>query len=272
MVNTSKIVLLSFICGCLYPIYGHAQQSVVSAGGDFSGSGGTMGFSTGLPDFYFYEEVGAGSLQFGVQHAFYDIPPVDVPENLAVPNTTLADGNMACFNALAVITTGGEGKAFLVEANASAELIAGNSIRMLDGTTVVAGGYLHARITTDGIFCDPDKQMPTMAPLAASAEKVEYVTLSAKKDAFDPILAQALFRVYPNPTTGLFTLELSSDYMEPMQEMTVEVYGMRGERVFCEKVTCDQPHLFSLSDRQPGIYIIRVFSGGVVGVQRIMKR
>ncbi len=248
-----------------------AQQSVVSAGGDFTGTGGTMSFSTGLPDFYNYEEVGAGSLQFGVQHAFFDMPPVDIPENLAVPNTTLADGDMACFNALFTITTGGEGNVFLVESGALAELIAGNSIRMLDGTTVVSGGYLRARITTDGTFCDTDKQ-ETMAPLAVTAQKTEDTSLSAFDEAFDSLKKETLFRVYPNPTAGMFTLELHADYNKPGQQMSVEIFGMRGERVLIEKVAADLPHLFSLADRQPGVYIVRVVSGHQTSIARIIKR
>lgn len=268
MKKTSKLILMSLICVLLYPLHGHAQQSVVSAGGDFTGTGGSMSFSTGLPDFYYYEEVGTGSLQFGVQQPFFYVIPDDLEEELIVPNTTLTDGDMECFNALLNITTGGDGKTFLVEANASAELIAGNSIRMLAGTSVVAGGYLHARITTDGTFCDPDKQGPVMAPLANAAENVEDISLSA----FDFQKKESLFKVYPNPTTGLFTLELTIDQIEPMQQMTVEVYGMRGERVLSEKVSSDQPHVFSLSDRQPGIYIIRVLSGDQTGIARIIKR
>ncbi len=271
MINSAKLILLSLIVCLFYTSQGFAQQSVVAAGGDFSGTGGTMSFSTGLPDFYYYEEVGAGSLQFGVQHAFFVMLPDDIEENLDVPNTNLADGDTECFNALQTITTGGDGNTFVVESGALAELIAGNNIRMLDGTKVVAGGYLHARITTDGTFCDTDKQ-ETMAPLAATADKTEDISLTAFDDVFDSLKKETLFRVYPNPTTGLFTLELSSDYMEPMQEMTVEVYGIRGERVLSEKVSADQPHVFNLSDRQPGIYLIRVVSGDQMGIQRIIKR
>lgn len=154
-----KLTFLSLIFCFSNLIPGYAQQSVVSAGGDFTGAGGTMSFSAGLPDFCFYETE-HGNLQLGMQQAFFDSTPEEIPDELDVDDTTLSDGDNGCFNALQTITTGGDGKIFVVENGAMAELIAGNNIRMLPGTTVRPDGYLHARITTDGSFCETGTQYP----------------------------------------------------------------------------------------------------------------
>ncbi len=271
MTNIVRLTFLSLMVTCFQAGNGYGQQSVVSAGGDFTGAGGTMSISTGLTDFYYYGSPN-GSLQFGMQHAFYDSTPGDIPDELDVPDTSLADEDRQCFNALQTITTGGHGNTFLVEASAVAELIAGKNIRMLAGTSVVAGGYLHARITTDGSFCDPDKHLLTMAPLAATAGKLEDTIQLAFDEVFDSLKKESLFKVYPNPTTGMFTLELHANYIETEQEMTVEIYAMRGERVVSERVATDHSHVFSLADRQPGMYIVRVVHGHQTSIGRIIKK
>ncbi len=267
--NKISLIIILLIISSLSPII--AQQSIVSTGGDFIGTGGSMSYSTGLSDYYFYQS-GTGSLQFGIQHAFFDGTPGEIPHELDVPNTNLAGGETDCFNALLTITTGGDGTTFIVEDGAMAELIAGNNIRMLDGTRVVAGGYLHARITTDGTFCDTDK-LETMAPLAEiKPEKSADDILLDTNGPLNNMNNTTLFKVYPNPTTGSFTLELTRNDILPMGEINVEVFGLRGERIMSEKVVANQPRVFSLKDRQPGIYIIRVVGEDLFGVERIIKR
>lgn len=249
-----------------------AQRSNVSAGGEGQGTGGTISFSVGLPDFYYMFAEGVGSLQFGVQHAFFGALPPDIPEYLDIENLTLSGDDIYCFNAYQTITTGGDGKVFIVEPDAFAELIAGLNIRMLYGTAVISGGGLHARITTDGSFCTPDKGMITMAPLADTGDEAEGEIPAFPGEKTDIMGQHALLRAYPNPTRGIFTLEMVGAVIPETPEMTVEVYGLRGERIIRESLASDQPHVFSLEGNQPGIYIIRVVIGGSQWITRIIKR
>jgi len=262
-IKTLIVLLLILINSSLHLF---SQQSVVSAGGDFTGSGGSMSFSTGLTDFYFYESA-AGSLQFGLQHAFLftgDLPP----DEELLQDMTIADGESSCFAALMIITTAGDGETFLVESGGRADLISAGKIIMLHGTKVELGGALHARITTDGTFCpEPDKHF-----LTASVMETDDVALASTNDDILPAMQENFFRVYPNPTTGRFTLELSH-LADISEKALAEIYGMRGERVLREEITSGQHlHEFSLEGKLPGIYIIRVMSGNQYGVGRIIKR
>ncbi len=68
MKHTKLILPLIFLMG-FGVIASYAQQGVVSAGGEATGSGGTMSFSTGQTDFQFYDAE-AGSLHYGLQQVF----------------------------------------------------------------------------------------------------------------------------------------------------------------------------------------------------------
>ncbi len=68
MKNTKLILTLIFVMG-LGLLTSKAQQGVVSTGGEATGSGGTMSFSTGQTDFIYFSSE-AGSIQFGLQQVF----------------------------------------------------------------------------------------------------------------------------------------------------------------------------------------------------------
>jgi hypothetical protein len=81
---------------------------------------------------------------------------------------------------------------------------------------------------------------------------------------------QSFFKVYPNPTTGSFTLELSE--VSETSVVKVEIYGMRGEKILNDQFTGEKKHEFSLESNPTGIYFIRVFCGDNLGSQKIIKQ
>ena len=135
----------------------------------------------------------------GVFHAF-DQVTVNVTEvnplveNLPLRFVNIADGVSKCYNATLKITTAGTPTTFVVQNGGHAELISGQRIFMMPGTKVHPGGYLRAHITTSGEYCCavPDASMSQMQGQASGL--------------FDKSDESALFRVYPNPTSGEFTL------------------------------------------------------------------
>jgi len=78
------------------------------------------------------------------------------------------------------------------------------------------------------------------------------------------------FKLYPNPTDGTFTLELTT--MEFKQGITVEIYTMLGGRVFSIELPPQRQQPLSLEGQQPGMYIIRVIQGDRFSVERLIKR
>ncbi len=64
----------------------YAQQGDVAAGGEVSGSGGIISFSTGQTDFlYFYSE--SGCIQYGMQQGFFFDDRLALPENMDYQET-----------------------------------------------------------------------------------------------------------------------------------------------------------------------------------------
>jgi len=135
----------------------------------------------------------------------------DVPENLHLTNTIIQGGEQVCYNARETITVAGNGTTFTVEGGGSALLIAGKNIVMLPGTSVEAGGYLLATIGQE--FCDtrPDPGK-TMAEAAwASHEEEKTIQEHHEYHEYDGVT----LRVYPNPTRGIVTIELTGEAGPP---------------------------------------------------------
>ena len=78
-----------------------------------------------------------------------------------------------------------------------------------------------------------------------------------------------MFMVYPNPTSGKFTLEITGE--KPTGKLNVEIFSMHGDRVFSAELNGNKTQELSLSDRPAGIYIVRVISGSQTEIARIIK-
>jgi hypothetical protein len=102
------------------------------------------------------------------------------------------------------------------------------------------------------------------APLLAVIEE----KTNAIEESFEQVEASQFFKVYPNPTTGMFNLELS----EFTSTITVEIYGLMGEQILRQEVSGYQLYEFDLSRQPRGIYIIRVLNGDEIGVERVIRQ
>ncbi len=175
-----------------------------------------------------------------------------VPVQFATGNETISNGQSGCYNATQTITVAGNGNQFKVEVGGNAEMIAGQNILLLAGTIVEPGGYLYGHIAPGGPWC-ATQSIPS---LAMAENKIPGSTL------------QSPLKVYPNPTTGNFILELTGE----VDNVTVDIYGMCGEKVLTE-VLCEQhKHEFSLSDKPNGIYFVRITTGGKAETAKIIKQ
>jgi hypothetical protein len=77
------------------------------------------------------------------------------------------------------------------------------------------------------------------------------------------------FVVYPNPTTGMFTLEQKGG-VECVRGR-VELTGIQGERLMTAELTGERKFVFSLSDVPAGLYLLRIFTGGTIETIKINK-
>jgi len=183
-----------------------------------------------------------------------------VVDSLYLQNIDVTNGQDICYDAKKVITVAGGGTTFNVLNGGRATMIAGEKIRYLPTTKVFLGGYMHGSITQTGQYCSSLKT----AIVAASNTESDNIVIP------EMITNGPGFRVYPNPTTGKFTLEVTG--MDEFGEINVEVYSMFGKKVLAETVYGLMKYEFSLSTQTPGVYILRVITGKEAGTVKIVKQ
>jgi hypothetical protein len=188
----------------------------------------------------------------------------EVPLNRQVVNENIADGFAECYDAWQSIVV----QNFIVQSGGAAYFVAGESILLLPGTHAKAGSYLNAWITTTEEFCSN-----ITLPLVAAKES----TIPPLKDYELPTdipasknYDEAFFRIYPNPTPGLFTLELL-DY-EQSHEVEIHIFSMRGTLLRQHASVGERELYFDISEQPSGVYFVRVMTGGRVEVRRVVKR
>jgi hypothetical protein len=168
-----------------------------------------------------------------------------IPANATVQNITLNSGQSACFDATQTITVAGSGTTFIVESGGSASLIAGISINYLPGTWAKVGGYMLGKIAPDGPFC--------------GFKEASIVNADSGEEKPPMVAGKTNLKVYPNPTSGNFRVELSGErQIEPVR---IEIFGIRGDKVLSEEIFGEMAHEFSLSGYPAGIYFIKVVAG-----------
>jgi hypothetical protein len=176
-----------------------------------------------------------------------------VCENISISGEVTSSG---CYNATKTITVAATNP-FTVKAGGQAEMIAGEKVLYKPGTTVEPGGYMWGHIAPGGPWCGTKAASIVTAPTGT-----EEVTILGE---------ERFFKVYPNPTTGMFTLEFTRE--KPVGEVKVEVFGMQGEKVVNSVIIPgERMHKFSIEEKPTGIYFIRVFYGKNLGTQKIIKR
>jgi hypothetical protein len=177
-----------------------------------------------------------------------------VPVNLVLQNLSITDTR--CYNATQTIVVAGGTTTFTVQAGASVTMIAGQKISYLPGTKVIKGGNMRGYISTNGQYCTA--QAPSMVATVTGEEEIRIVDRSVN------------VKIYPNPTTSNFTLELTG--VEKSELVNIEIYSMKGEKVKSAELKGELTHEFSLSDKPSGIYLIRVTTSNGSFTNRIVKR
>jgi hypothetical protein len=175
-----------------------------------------------------------------------------VPATLELQNQTVS--GIQCFNAVQTIIVAGNGAFFSVPDGASATMIAGQNILFYPGTIVEPGGYMIGNIAEGGPWCVIPPMVAVVAGTGTSQMETE----------------QPFYMIYPNPTTGVFTLEWKGKNIP--EKWLVEIFDMKGQRIFSNGLDGENKHEFSLSGKPAGIYLIRVISEMNSGTTRIIKQ
>ncbi len=204
---------------------------------------------------------GSGIFAYGESEDYlFRVSQTIIPDIIHLHDIFIPHGLDTCIAATHTISVGGSGP-FGVEPGGIVHLEAGESVRMLEGTRVFPGAYLRARIITDDTYCvnyrseiaigEDDNFRPRLPEL--------------------PALSKSGFRVFPNPTTARFTLELNNDDLQHGL-VVVEVFNIMGESLLKMHLPESKTYQVDLGDHKPGIYLIRVLHGNEAGIERIIKQ
>jgi hypothetical protein len=187
--------------------------------------------------------------------------PVGVPDYRTVTGTITQDETV-CMDAKNTITV----QNFIAQSGSNINLIAGYSIVFLPSTHIQNEATLRAWITEAEEFC---AQQPLMLVSAGNNSNADESMIL--EDYSTPEYAEDKnFRAYPNPTTGIFTLEVPQTGEE--STLIIEVYNMIGENILHAKLPAESHYTLDLTGRQPGIYIVRVIRGNEMDFVKVVKR
>jgi hypothetical protein len=181
-----------------------------------------------------------------------------MPDSLTVTGTA-GSGSNDCYSATSVIIVAGNGSSFLVQNGGSATFVAGQKIRFMPGTKVLAGGYMHGYITTNGEYCNNLDNA-----LVSNPDNTE----SELKSTSDQIGDMAI-RIYPNPVTSSFTLDLSN--LEQNSTVRMEIFTMSGVKVKEETLTGSGSYRFAADHLPVGLYFVRISDGIRIETVKLVK-
>ena len=179
------------------------------------------------------------------------------PINTTLQNITVANGRDTCFDALQTIAVAGSGTTFIVQNGGGATLIAGQKISFLPGSKVNHGGYLHGYISQNGSWCN----MPATPALMANGGDEKSTAIVSKADGF---------KVYPNPTTGKFVLELAKNPSE--FPASVKIYDMLGSMIMASEIRLGRTREFSLNGKASGVYLIKVLQDNEFSIGKVVMK
>lgn len=179
-----------------------------------------------------------------------------IPSVSTLGTTVIGTGTTICYNAMQTIYIAGGGTTFTVNNGGSATMVAGQNILYQVGTSAMPGSYMHGYITTSNQFCGG--QTPAMVTVVTGTEPVTAETA----------LSSSL-KVYPNPTTGEFTVEFTGS--QRSGEARIEIYSSGGNRVFSETRNGEGKYTVSVASLPAGLYFLRIASGGETGMVKLVK-
>ena len=183
-----------------------------------------------------------------------------VPENLAVGNLTIPSGSGFCFNASQIVTIAGNGSQFIVQPGGNADVIVGQKILLKYGTIVASGGTFHGWITTNGSYCN---------------NPASFLKASGEGDLTDLPNGQinakpTVFRIYPNPTTGILTLEYPSG--PSSSTILMRIYDLMGAEVMNKSLVMNGKYTFSIESLASGMYLVSVMHEGKMEIFKVIKQ
>lgn len=153
----------------------------------------------------------------------------------------------------------------LVEASSDlSNLIA--RFTLSEGATAYVDGVTQISGTTANNFIEP----VVYTVVAEDAISQVDWTVTVSKEVSSNDITEHKISIHPNPTGGLFTLELN-DY-QATEKLNLEVYGAYGNVVMRKELPGQSRHLLDLTGNHAGIYLIKIVVDEETYVKRLIKK
>jgi hypothetical protein len=177
-----------------------------------------------------------------------------VPVNSTVSGI-VESGQSECYNASQTLTVAGNSTSFVVYNTGQVNLIAGQNIRMLPGTKIYPGAYLHGFISLNNQYC--------ATPVPSLPNPVTII------NNFPSDREPSLFTIFPNPSSGNFNI-MNRNYIFS-EVVTVVVFNMKGEKVLQKYFSGNDLKEFRMADFPDGCYFLKVSSGNNIQSIKLIK-
>ena len=149
-----------------------------------------------------------------------------------------------------------------VQNNTSATVEVSNSITILPDFHAEAGSFFHASI--DPFVCSSNARIIDTT-INEHSRDIFQGNLKMKEELLpaDNIVSQ--IKIYPNPTNGLFTIELENSNAGSL----IEVYDVMGKKVVTKAILANKMAI-DLTHFPKGIYMVRVVNGNNTFTKKVV--
>jgi uncharacterized protein (TIGR02145 family) len=182
-----------------------------------------------------------------------------VPTHLQLIDLMLDHNTDTCFAASQTVILGGDEGGFTASAGSIVVVVAGNNILFQPVTNIENGAFFHAYITPDSTYCQQSRSLPA-AEIIVNQEYNIALIHSANESPF---------RIFPNPSTGIVTIEIADSALG--FDLMIEVFNSTAyleKRILLPAGTIYQ---INLKDLIPGIYLLRIISHNKTGSHKLIK-
>jgi hypothetical protein len=179
-----------------------------------------------------------------------------VPAIRTVQNRYIGSGQQYCFDATQTLNIAGNNTYFVLNNGGSATMVSGQKIFYRPDVLVTTGAYMHGYIAPSGPYCE------SFPASMVSTSEGEELQLPGKQETHCSL--------FPNPTTGEFTLQVGST-MDPTN-LKVEIYTVQGTKARSVVINGETKHTFSLATMPVGLYVVRVISGEKSEMMKVIRQ
>ncbi len=178
----------------------------------------------------------------------------NIPSDLVISNQTFTNVNtIAATNSITF------GANFKNEVNANTTAKASNSISLLPGVSIVSNSQFLAKI--EPVLCSG-----VFLPYVGESTDPQRGTIIESQPTVPSIDVTKSISVYPNPTYGLFMVQLNN-----LPSGTLEVVDMMGVTVYSTTFNNQSEIEVDIQNSLKGIYVIRVTSENQVYTSNLIK-